>query len=75
MYETSGHLALSSNEITYELLALQLDPNREDGEGRWKMDGEVEEKGGLCLISDLISDVVSSTSYLVSGTADCPKKC
>ena len=44
MYETSGHLALSSNEITYELLALQLDPNREDGEGRWKMDGEVEEK-------------------------------
>ena len=44
VYETSGYLVLKSNNMTYELLALQLDPNREDGEGRWKMDGEVEEK-------------------------------
>ena len=29
-------------KVTYELLALQLDPNRRDGEGRWRMNGGVE---------------------------------
>ena len=33
-------------KMTYELLALQLDPNRRDGERRWRMDGGVEEKEG-----------------------------
>ena len=46
MYETSGHVILEPNEITYKPLALQLDPNHRDGEGRWKMDGGVEEKEG-----------------------------
>ena len=31
-------------KIAYELLALQPDPNRRDGEGRWMMDGGVEVK-------------------------------
>ena len=37
----------TSNKMkkTYELLAIQLDPNRQDGEGRWRMDGGVEEEG------------------------------
>ena len=43
LYETSGHLILKSN-VTYELLVLQLGPNRRDGEGTWRMDGRVEEK-------------------------------
>ena len=30
-------------KMAYELLALQLDPNRRDGEGRRRMDGGVEE--------------------------------
>ena len=32
--------------MTYELLVLQLDPNRRDGEGTWRMDGRVAEKEG-----------------------------
>ena len=32
--------------MTYELLALQLDPNRRHGERIWRMDGGVEEKEG-----------------------------
>ena len=31
-------------EITYEPRALQLDPNRRDGGGRWRMGSGVEEK-------------------------------
>ena len=33
-------------KVTYELLALQLDPNRRDGERRWRRGGGVEEKEG-----------------------------
>ena len=33
-------------KVTYELLALQLDPNRRDGEGRWRMNGGVEARQG-----------------------------
>ena len=32
--------------MTYELLVLELDPNRRDGEGAWRMDDRVEEKEG-----------------------------
>ena len=31
-------------QMTYELFTLQLDPNRRDGKGRWRMDGEMEEE-------------------------------
>ena len=41
-----GILHLNQMTMTYELLALQLDPNRRDGEGRWRMGGGVEEKEG-----------------------------
>ena len=33
--------------MTYELLVLELDPNRRDGEGRLRMDGGVEEEGKM----------------------------
>ena len=45
-YETSGHLLLNQTKTTYERLALKLHPNRRDREGRWRMDGGVEEKEG-----------------------------
>ena len=38
--------ASKQNKLTYELIALQLDPNRRNGESRWTMDGGVEEKEG-----------------------------
>ena len=41
-----GILYLYQMKIAYELLALQLDPNRRAGVGRWMMDGGVEEEDG-----------------------------
>ena len=41
-----GILHLNKTKMAYELLALQLDPNRRDREGTWRMDGGVEEKEG-----------------------------
>ena len=41
-----GILYLNNIKMTYELLVLQLDPNRRDGEGTWRMDGRVAEKEG-----------------------------
>ena len=37
---------LNQMKLTYELLALQLDPNRRDGKGTWRMDGGVAARQG-----------------------------
>ena len=41
-----GILYLNQMKMTYELHALQFDPNLRDGEGTRKMDDGMEEKEG-----------------------------